>query len=169
MANVGAIHDDHDGEDNKVVVVGGRKKSEVKRILSATPGFFYILLLYVAGYFIFKDARSVLFSLGNYHFSWVEVLLTAAAMMAIAEQLRVSHAGVDNTFEAIGMAIMAVVQLVLFILGAAEVSIKGYQVFKIFSNTEFVTLTLISGVQAIVAIVINARTLKRTITQAGDN
>ncbi len=59
--------------------------------------------------------------------------------------------------------IPGVVQVLLFALGAAGVRYLG-----IFNNTEFLMLTLISMTQAIVAILINARTLRRTIG-VGDN
>jgi hypothetical protein len=94
----------------------------------------------------------------GYHISWVEVLLVAAAMMAIAEQLKVSHPGIDNTIEAILMAAIAAVQVLLFALGAAGVKYLG-----IFNNTEFVMLTLISMTQAVIGVLINARTLRRSI------
>ena len=61
------------------------------------------------------------------------------------------------------MAAVAGVQVLLFALGAAGVKDLG-----IFNNTEFLMLTLISMTQAIVAILINARTLRRTIG-VGDN
>jgi hypothetical protein len=67
------------------------------------PGFLYILALYVAGSFIVPDPRASWELWDGYHLSWVEVLLVAAAMMAIAEQLKVSHTGIDNTIEAILM------------------------------------------------------------------
>jgi hypothetical protein len=77
---------------------------------------------------------------------------------AMAEQLRVSHPGVDNTIEAILMGAVAGVQVLLFALGAA-----GVTPLAIFNNTEFLMLTLISMTQAVVAILINARTLRRSI------
>jgi hypothetical protein len=122
------------------------------------PGFAYILVLFVAGKLIFPDPRATLVQLGEYHLSWVEVLMVGAAMMAMAEQLRVSHPGIDNTIEAILMAAIAGVQVLLFALAAADV-----RPLRIFNNTEFLMLTLISMTQAIVAILINARTLRRTI------
>src|SRR5207253_10547216 len=127
------------------------------------PGFVYILVLYIVGKFIFPDPRATLVQWGEYHLSWVEVLMVGAAMMAMAEQLRVSHPGIDNTIEAILMAAIAGIQVLLFALGAAGVNNLG-----IFNNTEFLMLTLISMTQAIVAILINARTLRRTIG-VGDN
>jgi hypothetical protein len=127
------------------------------------PGFLYILALFVAGRFIFTDPRAVLVQWGEYHLSWVEILMVGAAMMAMAEQLRVSYPGVDNTIEAILMGAMAVVQVLLFALGAA-----GVKPLAIFNNTEFLMLTLISVTQAIVATLINARTLRRTIGVAGN-
>ena len=126
--------------------------------LKRAPGFLYILALFVAGKFIFADPRATLVQWGEYHLSWVEILMVGAAMMAMAEQLRVSYPGVDNTIEAILMGAMAVVQVLLFALGAA-----GVKSLAIFNNTEFLMLTLISVTQAIVATLINARTLRRTI------
>jgi len=122
------------------------------------PGFTYVLLLFIAGKLLFPDPRAVLVQWGEYHLSWVEILMVGAAMMAMAEQLRVSHPGIDNTIEAILMAAIAGVQVLLFALAAADVRPLG-----IFNNSEFLMLTLISMSQAIVAILINARTLRRTI------
>ena len=127
------------------------------------PGFLYILVLYIVGKFIFSDPRAILVEWGQYQLTWVEVLMVGAAMMAMAEQLRVSHPGIDNTVEAILMAAVAALQVLLFALGAA-----GVEVLAIFNNTEFLMLTLISATQAVVAILINARTLRRTIG-VGDN
>jgi hypothetical protein len=126
--------------------------------LKYTPGFLYILLLFIAGKFIFADPRATLVQWGEYHLSWVEILMVGAAMMAMAEQLRVSHPGVDNTIEAILMGAIAGVQVLFFALGAA-----GVRSLAIFNNTEFLMLTLISMTQAVVAVLINARTLRRTI------
>ena len=126
--------------------------------LKYVPGFVYILGLFIAGKLIFPDPRAVLVQWNGYHLSWVEVLMVGAAMMAMAEQLRVSHPGIDNTIEAILMAAIAGVQVLLFALAAVDVRPLG-----IFNNTEFLMLTLISMTQAIVAILINARTLRRTI------
>ena len=122
------------------------------------PGFVYILALFIGGKLIFPDPRAILVQWNGYHLSWVEVLLVGATMMAMAEQLRVSHPGIDNTIEAILMAAIAGIQVLLFALAAADVRPLG-----IFNNTEFLMLTLISMTQAIVAILINARTLRRTI------
>jgi hypothetical protein len=131
--------------------------------LKYTPGFLYILALFIVGKFIFSDPRATLIEWGQYHLSWVEVLMVAAAMMAMADQLKVSYPGVDNTIEAIMMGAVAGIQVLLFALGAA-----GVKPLAIFDNTEFLMLTLISLTQAVVAILINARTLRRTIG-VGDN
>ena len=131
--------------------------------LKYTPGFLYILALFIAGRFIFADPRAILIQWGEYHLSWVEVLMVGAAMMAMAEQLRVSTPGVDNTVEALLMGAIAGVQVLLFALGAA-----GVKPLAIFNNTEFLMLTLISLTQAIVAVLINARTLRRTIGVGGN-
>jgi hypothetical protein len=126
--------------------------------LKYVPGFLYILILYVVGSFIVPDPRANWSLWDGYHLSWVEFLLVAAAMMAIAEQLKVSHPGIDNTVEAIFMAAIAGLQVLLFALGVAGVRYLG-----IFDNTEFLLLTLISLTQAVVGLLINARTMRRTI------
>ena len=121
-------------------------------------GFLYILVLYVAGSFLVPDPRTTWELADGYRLSWDEVLMVAAAMMAIAEQLKVSHPGIDNTTEAILMAAIAGVQVLLFALAAAGVAALG-----IFNNTEFLLLTLISMTQAVIGILINARTMRRSI------
>src|SRR6266403_839838 len=125
--------------------------------LKYVPGFFYVLVFFIVGKLIFADPRATLVQWGEYHLSWVEILMVGAAMMAMAEQLRVSHPGVDNTIEAILMGAIAGGQGLLFALGAA-----GVKPLAIFNNTEFLMLTAISMTQAIVAILIDARTRPRT-------
>src|SRR5262249_40225606 len=95
--------------------------ADSNRLFKYLPGFVYILVLFIAGKLIFLDPRATLVQWGEYHLSWVEVLMVGAAMMAMAEQLRVSHPGIDNTIEAILMAAIAGVQVLLFALGAAGV------------------------------------------------
>jgi hypothetical protein len=126
------------------------------------PLFLFVLILYLIGKSLIADPRSQV-GLGAYHLSWVEVLLVVASVAALLEQMKVSHPGIDNTIEALGMIGMGVLQLMLFIMGAA--SIKG---FGIFNNTEFLVLAFISLVAAVIAVLINARTLRRTIG-VGDN
>jgi hypothetical protein len=143
-----------DGSLASSVVRRSTRRSPFKYV----PGFLYILVLYVAGSFLVPDPRTT-WELGDgYRLSWDEVLMVAAAIMAIAEQLKVSHPGVDNTTEAILMAAIAGVQVLLFALGAAGVAALG-----IFNNTEFLLLTLISMIQAVIGILINGRTMRRSI------
>src|ERR1700733_9964046 len=52
------------------------------------PGFLYILVLYVAGSLLVPDPRTTWELRDGYRLSWDEVLMVAAAMMAIAEQLK---------------------------------------------------------------------------------
>ncbi len=82
----------------------------------------------------------------------------------MAELLRVSQPGIDNTWEALRMAGVAAVYFGLFLLSAA-----GVRELQIFNSTEFLTLLLISIVQVILAFMINARTLKRTVDFSGDS
>jgi hypothetical protein len=132
--------------------------------LKYVPGFVYILALFVTGKFIFPDQRATLLEWGQYHLSWVEVLMVGAAIVALAEQLRVSHPGVDNTIDAMLMGAVAGIQVLAFALGAA-----GVEPLAMFNNTEFLMLTLISMSEAAVAVLINARTLRRTIGVGGNS
>jgi hypothetical protein len=131
------------------------------RILALVPGFFYILILYIIGKYVFPDPRATLFDIFGYRLSWVEVLITAAAIMAMAEQIKVAKPGINNTTEVLLMGLIAIVQVLLFALGAAKVP-----ALAIFNNTEFLLLTLINLAQTAVAYQINAATLMRTISNS---
>jgi hypothetical protein len=147
-----------DGAGARSASAGRQRGTRRANPLWFIPGFFYVLVFFIIGKLIFADPRATLFRWGEYHLSWVEVLLVGAAMTAMAEQLRVSYPGVDNTIECILMGAIAGTQVLLFALGAA-----GVRLLAIFNNTEFLMLTVISLTQAVVAIMVNARTLRRTI------
>ena len=145
--------------------VGARAGSDVHRrrrsggVLGLVPGFIYILVLYIVGRFIFPDARASLFNVWGYQLSWVEVLLFTAAIVAMAEQVKVAKPGVNNTTEVLLIGATAILQILLFALAAAKVPNLG-----IFDSTEFLLLTLINLAQTAVAYQINAATLMRTIS-----
>jgi hypothetical protein len=122
------------------------------------PGFVYVLILFIIGQLVFPDPRATLFDLGGYRLAWVEVLFVAAAIIAMAEQIKVAQPGVNNIVEVLLMGAVAVVQIVLFALAAAKVPGLG-----IFGNTEFLLLSIINVAQTAVAFQINAATLVRTI------
>ncbi len=145
----------------EAAVVGQDRAKRQSRLFRHVPGFLFILVLFVVGQLIFADPRATLFDLGGYRLAWVEVLLLAAAIVAMAEQMKVAEPGVNNINEALLIGAMAVVQIVLFTLGAAQVA--G---FEMFANTEFALLTLINAAQTVVAFQINAATLMRTISSA---
>ena len=126
------------------------------------PLFLFVLILYLLGKSMIADPRAAI-TVGAYSLSWVEVLLVFATVLSLIEQMKVSHPGIDNTLEALGMVGMGVLQLIFFVLGAA-----GIASFNIFNTTEFLVLTFISLAAAVVAVLINARTLRRTIG-VGDN
>ncbi|MFO1187012.1 MAG: hypothetical protein U1E87_05905 [Alphaproteobacteria bacterium] len=152
MANQGSARlEIHEG-----TVVGG--------FFRYVPVFLVILVLYIVGYRLFPDPRTTIVAYGPYHLSWVEVLLVIATVLSLFEQMKVSHPGIDNTIEALFMVGMGVLQLVLFVLGVNNE--KSF--FAMFNTTEFLVLTFISIMAAVVAVLINARTLRRTIG-VGDN
>jgi hypothetical protein len=144
-----------------VVSDADRGRRRRRHVLGLVPGFLYILLLFIAGQFIFSDPRATLFNIGGYRLAWVEVLLVAAAIMAMAEQIKVATPGVNNTTEVLLMGAIAIVQVVLFALAAAKV--RG---LAMFDNTEFLLLTIINVAQTAVAYQINAATLVRTISSS---
>ena len=50
---------------------------------------------------------------------------------------------------------------------ASRSSLTESEIFRIFDNTEFLVIVLLSVFQVILAFIINARTLKRTIDYTG--
>ena len=146
--------------DAAVVSDADRAPYRKSRFLGLIPGFVYILALYIFGQLFFLDPRVTLFDVGGYRLTWVEVLLLAAAIMAMAEQIKVASPGVNNTTEVLFMGAIAIIQIVLFALAAAKV-----QSLEIFNNMEFLLLTIINVAQTAVAYQINAATLMRTITE----
>ena len=136
-----------------------RRKRHKGHIFGLVPGFVYILILYIIGKFVFPDPRATLFDFMGYRLAWVEVLLAAAAIMAMAEQIKVATPGINNTTEVLLMGAIAIIQVLLFALGAAKVP-----ALSIFDNTEFLLLTMINLAQTAVAYQINSSTLMRTIS-----
>jgi hypothetical protein len=123
------------------------------------PGFAYVLAAYLAGSYFFPDARATLAEWRGYSLSWSEALLALAALVALLDLLRISKAGIDNTVEAIMMAAMAGALVLLFALAATD----SIPALGLFNNGLFVLLTLIALAQGVVAILINARSLRRSI------
>jgi hypothetical protein len=145
--------------DAAVVSDADRGRHRKSHLLGLMPGFVYILALFIFGQLFFSDPRAILFDIGGYRIAWVEVLLVTAAIMAMAEQIKVASPGVNNTTEVLFMGAIAIIQVVLFALAAAKV-----QSLAMFDNTEFLLLTIINMAQTAVAYQINAATLMRTIS-----
>ena len=152
MADVGHM-------DAAVVNDADRGRARKSRVFGLIPGFVYILALFIFGQLFFSDPRANLFDIGGFRLAWVEVLLVTAAIMAMAEQIKVASPGINNTTEVLFMGAIAIIQVVLFALAAAKV-----QSLAIFDNTEFLLLTIINMAQTAVAYQINAATLMRTIS-----
>jgi hypothetical protein len=131
-------------------------------VLRYIPYFLFILILYVIVKAMNLDLHTTVGN-GTWAISWGEVFLILCAILALAEQMKVSHPGIDNTAEALTQVGMGVIQLVLFVLGVAQVA--G---FGIFNDASFLVQTLISLSASIVAVMINARTLRRTMALGGD-
>jgi hypothetical protein len=65
------------------------------------------------------------FDVGGYQLARVEVLLLAAAIVAMGEQIKVAKPGVNNTFDVLLPGVIAIIQIVIFALAAAKVSVLG--------------------------------------------
>jgi hypothetical protein len=145
--------------DAAVVESDVARRRRRKGFLRYIPGFTYILVMFVIGQIVFADPRATILDYAGYRLAWVEVLMVAAAIVAMAEQMKVSDPGVNNIYEVLLMGAIAVLQIVLFALAAA-----GVQRLAMFNNTEVLLLTVINVAQTVVAFQINAATLMRTIS-----
>jgi hypothetical protein len=143
-----------DDDKGHIDVHPGKRPNGVLRYV---PYFFFILVLYVVVKLMGLPLHSPL-GTGDWAITWVEVFLILAAVLALAEQMKVSHPGIDNTTEALTMVFMGIAQLVLFVLGVAKVPYFG-----LFNDFSFLVQTILSLSAAVVAVMINARTLRRTM------
>jgi len=148
------------GEKGHIEVHPGKSSGGLLKFI---PYFSIILILYIIGMAVGVDAHKPLGS-GHWAITWGEILLIIAAVLALAEQIKVSYPGIDNTMEALSQVFMGVLQLVLFVLGVAGVAGFGW-----FNDSGFLMQTFISLAASVVAVVINARTLRRTMALGGDN
>jgi hypothetical protein len=152
----------HADVDTAVIAEGDRVRIHRKsRLFGIVPGFVFILAAYIVGKLLFHDPRGTLLNMFGYKISWAEILLLGAAVVAMAEQVKVAKPGVNNTTEVLLMGAIAIIQLLLFALGAAKV-----EALAIFDTTEFLILTLINLAQTAVAYQINSATLMRTISSS---
>ena len=131
--------------------------------LYETPAFAFLLVLFILVKVSVNDMRAVLLSVGAYEITWVEMMYALAAFIALGEIYKISEPGERNTKEAILIAVAAVVYMLLFTLGAAQVPAFAY----LFSNSEFLIMTAIGVAGAIIALIINPRTAQRTFTGGG--
>jgi hypothetical protein len=132
--------------------------------LLRAPLLLIALVLYVFIELWVSNVRDPIFSVGDYTLTWVELIYLVTFFLAMFELLRVSQPGIDNTVEALLMLGVSGIILVLFVLGVA-----GLPECRIFNRMEFLMVLLISGAQVILAFLINARTLKRTIDYAASS
>ena len=142
--------------------VATKKDGRILKIFRYLPSFTYVLVIYILLSIVVSDIREVLFTVGKYSLTWVETLQLVGTMVAMFELLRVSKPGTDNTYEAIFMVAASIVFLVLFTVSATT---NGP--LDIFGTTEFLMLVTVSFSQAVIAVIINGRTLKRTIDYTG--
>jgi hypothetical protein len=97
-----------------------------------------------------------LYAVGTFKLTVLDILYSLAFVVAIAEFLRVTHPGVDNSTEVNTMYIISVVYFGLFLVG-----LTGGGVFEIFNRTEFLVLLFFAVAQALIASKLNSRTATR--------
>lgn len=138
----------------------------VWRIAAKTPGFLYVLGVFVAIKIIPSvDFRAVLVAYEGYQISLVEALVIFAGMTGMIEIPRVAKPEVDNIKMALMITATAVLYVVLFTIGNLRDGF--YQ--HMFSNTEFLTMTIFALTQAAIGLMLNARMMKRTIDSSHTN
>ena len=128
------------------------------------PLFTFVLIAFVAVKLGVADPRSIAIPGKYYMFTYVELLYLFGAFCIVAELVKVSKPGIDNTWEAILMLLVSIVYLVLYVL-----SLSGAERLAIFRDAEFLMLMLLSFLLTVGAFVVNARTLKRTIDYSSDH
>jgi hypothetical protein len=136
----------------------GRFMRSCRVVFFKMPLFIYLLGIYVVAKLLVPDLRAEIFTLGTYTITWVEILYVLAFAAAMSEMLRVSHPGVNNNREATYMLMAFLVYFALFILAAG-----GSAPLQIFSNTEFLVLTLFSLIQTVMGFTLNSRTAMRAL------
>jgi len=138
----------------------GKVLAKALYVAYETPAFLFLLGFFVIVKVSVDDMRAVLLSLDKYEITWVEMMYALAAFIALGEIYKISEPGARNTKEAILIAVTAVVYLLFFALGAAQVPVLS----TLFSNSEFLIMTAIAMAGAIIALIINPRTAQRTLT-----
>lgn len=141
-----------------------RKHGHGRRIALTIPFFVYFLAVFVLVEYFVPNVRTVMINGRFYTLTWVEVLYLLTTTIAMCELLRVSKPGIDNTIEALFMLGAFIAYLILYLF-----AVNGVWWLQIFRNTEFLMITIISGIQVVMAFIINARTLKRTIDYTNDD
>lgn len=154
---------DGDVQDTPAVLNEHPKGKHHHGWLHYTPGFAFLLVVYIIIEFLVGDVRAVLVEVGAFKFSMVEVFYLAALVVALVEMLKVSHPGIDNNLEVVLMLLTALLYVVLFIFGANDLRFLGLFKVPVFGTTEFLMLTLASIATMVVAYFINTRTFGRSI------
>lgn len=152
----------HAGTDTPIII-NDWKRSIKTKLAHFTPAFLYLLILFVLVKLTGVDMRRALIGVGDYAITMMDILTIVAMVITALEMLKVSHAGINNVTETIMMFVMAFIYFLFFVLAAAGVKVLGIFSPRIFANSEFLILTLFAVVEAVVATVVNVRTLTRSV------
>jgi hypothetical protein len=136
------------------------------RALLWVPMFGYAVLLYTLASFTVGDLSTTFFSIGSYSFTYIELIWELAALAGVAEILRVSHPGEDNTNEAMRAVVVAGIQVVLLTISITLKFAGTGEFLWLFNSGNFVMLLVISVAQSYAAVKVNARTLKRSFVDS---
>jgi hypothetical protein len=131
----------------------------MKSAMRYFPGFVVILIAYAILKSLEIDLREIQFNVSGFAITVVEILYLAAFFVGMIEILKVSYPGESNLYEAIAMGAISVVYIVFFVLGVAKVD--GFGMFR---STEFLMLMLMSIILFVIALILNNRTMGKTIT-----
>lgn len=130
----------------------------LRRTMPRIPLMLYFLAAFAITKLTIMDVRATAFFMSGYALDYVEVMYIIAFGFSMIELLRVAHPGIDNTHQVNFMYLVAGIYIVVFALAAAAVA-----PLVMFKNSEFLVVTVIVVMQAVMAQRINSATLKRTI------
>ncbi len=143
------------------LVSGRRRRGRgiLRWLVRTPPLIFYMLVAYIIIELAVPDVRAIFINAGPFKFTWVEFIYLAASLITLLEIQRISKPGIDNTKETFAMLAVWIVYLVLFIISFTT----GFQFLEIFNTTEFSMLVILFLGQYGLCVLVNARTLKKTI------
>ncbi len=134
----------------------------VKKTFHWIPVMVWIIGLYfVISLFGIKPHQEI-FTLPNNTMILVsDVFYLIMSSLILLDLYKVSVPGIDNSWEAQFMNYVSMIMVILFVLAFFSPE------FEMFATPQFAIMTILNFIAALVAVKVNARTLKRTIDGRG--